>query len=418
MWFVAIFLSIYALMNVYVFLRVRWAFPQMGKLQVAAGAFLALMIVAPLAVRYLGRHGYERLDSTLSLGTFSWLAIVFWFFSMGIVVELWNLGTKLGGAYLPWASKLQLPPLFAFCLISAVVAMAFVAASFEAQDIRIETVRINTPKLPAGARPLLIAQISDMHLGGGTGKRRLRKVIELIKEAKPDILIATGDMIDQPYDALREEAAMLAEIKLPLPDRKFAIYGNHEHYVERDGATNEARKFHEAAGFHILVPDHSLAARPAASPMAAAPRITGGSFEFGVTMPGTSPNTLSGDGAITIIGLDDPGYQPLGHSPDGKEQSLLALARQGSFIILLKHRPDVEDDSLGKFDLQMSGHTHGGQIFPFSAVTGLIYKYGRGLYELPNGSKLYTNRGAGTWGPPLRLGARPEVTIFEIQGTK
>jgi predicted MPP superfamily phosphohydrolase len=78
----------------------------------------------------------------------------------------------------------------------------------------------------------------------------------------------------------------------------------------------------------------------------------------------------------------------------------------------------LEETSFGKFDLQMSGHTHGGQIFPFSAVTGLIYKYARGLYDLPKGSKIYVSRGSGTWGPPLRLGARPEVTIFEIQGTR
>jgi predicted MPP superfamily phosphohydrolase len=291
-----------------------------------------------------------------------------------------------------------------------------VAASFEAQDIEIETVRIDTPKLPVGARPLLIAQISDMHLGGGTGDRRLKKAISLIKQANPDILIATGDMIDLPYDALRKEAAMLAEIKPPLG--KFAIYGNHEHYVERDGATNEARKFHVNAGFTILVPDQSPSARPAASLASTAPGITGGAWEFGFTMPGTEPKGPGDFGRLMIVGLDDPGYQPLGHSPDGKEQGLLALAHQGDFIILLKHRPDVQDASLGKFDLQMSGHTHGGQIFPFSAVTGLIYKYARGLYQLPKGSWIYTSRGTGTWGPPLRLGARPEVTIFEIQGTK
>jgi predicted MPP superfamily phosphohydrolase len=410
MWFAVIFFGIYTLMNLYVFMRVRWAFPQMGKLQIAVGAFLLVMAFAPLAARYIGRHGYERLGSPVSVVTFSWLAIIFWFFSMGLVVELWNLGTRLGSVYLPWASRLHLPPLPAFALIVTVVVLAFVAATFEAQDIRIETIRINTPKLPAGARPLLIAQISDMHLGGGTGDRRLKKAIELIKEANPDILIATGDMIDQPYEALRAEAAMLAEIKPPLG--KFAIYGNHEHYVEPEGRTSEARKFHLAAGFEILVPDQGHAPTLPGAP------LPGGSREFAVTMPGTNPGSPGGDGALTIIGLDDPGYQPLGHAPDGTEQNLLALANQGNFIILLKHRPDVEESSLGKFDLQMSGHTHGGQIFPFSAVTGLIYKYGRGLYQLPNGSKIYTNRGAGTWGPPLRLGASPEVALFEIQGTR
>jgi predicted MPP superfamily phosphohydrolase len=409
MWFAVIFFGIYALMNAYVFLRVRWAFPQLGKLQIAVGAFLLLMIVAPLVARYVG-HSYQKLGLVLNTGAFTWLAIVFWFCSMGLAVELWNVATRLGGAYLPWASNLRLPPLFAFCLIIAVVATAFVVASFEAQDIRIETVRINTPKLPAGRRPLLIAQITDVHLGGGTGDRRLKKALELIKRANPDILIATGDMIDQPYAALHEEAAMIAEIKPPLG--KFAIYGNHEHYVEPGGRTDEARKFHLAAGFDILTPDQGQSARAPGAP------IPGGSTRLAVTLPGMDSKTPSDPGELTIIGLDDPGYQPLGHSADGTEQDLLASAHPGDFVILLKHRPDLEETSFGKFDLQMSGHTHGGQIFPFSAVTGLIYKYARGLYDLPKGSKIYVSRGSGTWGPPLRLGARPEVTIFEIQGTR
>jgi len=82
--------------------------------------------------------------------------------------------------------------------------------------------------------------------------------------------------------------------------------------------------------------------------------------------------------------------------------------------ILLKHRPIVSKDALGAFDLQLSGHTHAGQILPFSLITRLYFPYHRGLYHLQKGSALYVSRGTGTWGPPIRIGSDPEVTIIDV----
>lgn len=84
------------------------------------------------------------------------------------------------------------------------------------------------------------------------------------------------------------------------------------------------------------------------------------------------------------------------------------------FTLILKHRPLVESESLGRFDLQLSGHTHGGQIFPFSLITEIFYDNQSGLATLDKGSLLYVSRGAGTWGPPMRLLAAPHVTVIEL----
>ena len=80
--------------------------------------------------------------------------------------------------------------------------------------------------------------------------------------------------------------------------------------------------------------------------------------------------------------------------------------------MLLKHKPLIRQQSLGRFDLQLSGHTHGGQISPFNLITKAIFGRYRGLYDLGQGSKLYVCKGAGTWGPPIRLFAQPEVTVI------
>jgi hypothetical protein len=104
----------------------------------------------------------------------------------------------------------------------------------------------------------------------------------------------------------------------------------------------------------------------------------------------------------------------LGLSTVVSEKSLLSSSSAKLFTLLLKHRPEVDKKAAGLFDLQLSGHIHGGQIFPFRYVTDLVYPYGTGFFNLSNYGHLYVNRGSGTWGPPIRFLAPPEVTIIDL----
>jgi hypothetical protein len=104
----------------------------------------------------------------------------------------------------------------------------------------------------------------------------------------------------------------------------------------------------------------------------------------------------------------------MGEECRSDENVALPHSTNRPFTIFLKHQPDASR-SMGRFDLQLSGHTHGGQVFPFQFYVWLFYPNFRGLHVLPDGSQLYTNPGLGTWGPPIRVFARPEVTLFVIQ---
>ena len=117
---------------------------------------------------------------------------------------------------------------------------------------------------------------------------------------------------------------------------------------------------------------------------------------------------------MTIVGVDDPAGSGLRKSDGEIERELLGKAPADRFTLLLKHRPDVEKDSAGLFDLQLSGHVHKGQVFPFRLFTRLFYPMYAGFYELSTGSHLYVSRGTGTWGPPIRFLAPPEVTLIEL----
>jgi len=114
-----------------------------------------------------------------------------------------------------------------------------------------------------------------------------------------------------------------------------------------------------------------------------------------------------------VVGLDDPAAGRFGSFNDA-EQLLLSAAPRDRFVMLLKHRPVVNKESIGKFDLQLSGHVHKGQIAPFNLLTWIQFPVRAGLNRLPHNSYLYVNRGTGTWGPPMRFLAPPEVTVIDL----
>jgi predicted MPP superfamily phosphohydrolase len=117
-----------------------------------------------------------------------------------------------------------------------------------------------------------------------------------------------------------------------------------------------------------------------------------------------------------LAGVDDPGLARAGGGAARLDENacLPPAGPRSEFVVLLKHQPRVAPGSLGRFDLQLSGHSHRGQIFPFVAVIASIYRHFSGLYELGDGSWLYVSRGTGTWGPPLRFLSPPEVAAVTL----
>jgi len=118
---------------------------------------------------------------------------------------------------------------------------------------------------------------------------------------------------------------------------------------------------------------------------------------------------------MTIAGVDDIAGMPFHLAKVVDEVSLLQGNGQRRFTLLLKHRPIVDQRSVGHFDLQLSGHTHKGQIFPFTLVVKAFFPYAAGRFDLGADSLLYTSRGTGTWGPPIRFLAPPEITLIEVR---
>jgi uncharacterized protein len=372
--FLLIYLTIYSLAHAYAFHKIKMAFPLGRRGHIGIILFMAVMIAAPLVVRLAEQRGFEVGARVLSYAGYTWMGLLFLFVVLTSVVAIirWTILKATTKARQQPAGVWITPRRLMTIQIFLVLAL-YGYGLFEAADIRLEQVEISNPKIPASPGRIRIVQISDVHLGLIVREGRLKRILAKIQEAHPDILVSTGDLVDGQLNHLTEEATLLAALKPALG--KFAITGNHEFYAGLQNALDFTRQ----SGFTML-------------------------RQQGIST-----------GGINFVGVDDHALNARGKGAmQSRERDILLAQPTNSFTVLLKHRPDIAPESLGHFDLQLSGHTHKGQIFPFNLLTWLAYPQQAGhLTKLVSGF-LYVCRGTGTWGPPIRLLAPPEITIIDL----
>ncbi len=371
--FFLIIFSIYGGMHVYAFFQARAALGFGAAAGIPLALYMLLMTFAPFLVRLLERHDYELPARIFSYIAYCWMAVLFLYFCISLVLQAANLAAHVAGLIsrsshlsFTFSSKLSF-------LVAVVLSLAIcIHGYFEALDIQTERVTIETAKLPAGVKRLKIVQISDVHLGLIVRGERLSRIMEIVKAEKPDIFVSTGDLVDAQINRMTGMSDLLLQVRAPYGN--YAITGNHEYYA----GLKQALEFTKHAGFTLL------------------------------------RGEAVSNGVINIIGVDDPTGLQLHMDEKKSEIALLTGLPKNRFTLLLKHRPSVDPDSANLFDLQLSGHTHRGQIFPFTYISKLAYPMNNGRFQLSSGSVLYVSRGSGTWGPPVRFLSPPEVTVIEL----
>ena len=242
----------------------------------------------------------------------------------------------------------------------------------------IEEVPIAVRGWPRALDGYVIAQVSDIHVGAFVHDRELEEGFELVRRIKPDLVIATGDLVDN--DARRIGDLIVRLVGVDARDGAYAVLGNHDHYAGPDAVAAAFQR----SGVRLLH-NENVHIRP-------------------------------GDGGgFALLGVDDlqgrRGRDPGFDGPDlGRA---LAGLRPELPRILLAHQPKYFLESQGRVSLQLSGHTHGGQINPGFRPAAAVMEFVAGRYDRA-GSSLYVNRGFGTSGPPARVAAPPEVTKLII----
>ena len=240
---------------------------------------------------------------------------------------------------------------------------------------RLDRVQIPLAKLPRAMDGTRLAVVSDIHLGPLTGSNHARRIVDLINSVDADVVCIVGDLVDGSVAELGRSAAPLADIQ--SRQGAYFVTGNHEYY----------------SGFQEWVAEVArLGVRP---------------------LRNERLEIATRGGVFDLAGVNDPGGAEVGDAPDFDR----ALGDRDSTrpVVLMAHQPVVARDAARYgVDLQVSGHTHGGQMVPFNLLVGIEQPVVSGLGRV-DGVPVYVTNGAGFWGPPVRVGAPPQVSLIELR---
>lgn len=371
--FLAVALSILAGLHAYVWWRVvrtpEWPswLSRMGGASLALGAFTML-----LGFMVARGDPTARFRAPIAALGFSWLGVVFLLLTAiacwDVLLLLWRLSSATA---IDPERRLFLWRLASGLSIFATVGLSSVALWRGLQAPRVHHVPMTLSRWPRDFPKFRLVQLSDIHVGPTIGAGFLGEVVAQVNALQPDLIAITGDLVDGPVRDLASQVAPLADLR--ATHGTFFVTGNHEYYSGAAAWTAHLRTL----GIHVL--DNSCV-------------------------------EVSG---FCLAGVPDV------HAPRfGGDRPDVALAvaqrRDGLATILLAHRPRMaQHASAHGVDLQLSGHTHGGQIWPFGLWVRFTEPYLQGLHQHA-GTQVYVSPGTGYWGPPMRLGTHSEITLFEI----
>jgi uncharacterized protein len=308
----------------------------------------------------------------LVLATYGWLGTAYYVLLFLVVFDvIRGLATWIGA---PVPGDARARAIVAVALGLAVAMVGFVQAR---RGPVVESLTIRLAGWPRSLAGLRIVQITDVHLGSLPPAGYLARVVDQANALAPDLVAVTGDLIEERVSHFRHELAPLARLRPALGT--YFVTGNHDYYAGIAAVIDEVTRL----GARVLRNERI--------------RIT------------------RGDASFDLAGVDDPtGVAYAGHGP--RYEDALGNRIERAPLILLAHDPRAVRESAGYgVALQLSGHTHGGQIWPGAYFVRPWAPYLRGLYRLGNGTQLYVSRGTGNLGLPMRFPTRAELTLIELQ---
>lgn len=383
----AIILSVYGIGYSYIGWRLIIPFQLQSPYKQFAWIGLALMFLIPFSTFIVMRFAEKYSDAVSWIGYISLGFLSFVFVTLLFRDITWMLG--FGGQKL-FSLFSSSPQTFdaakrEFLLQTTNLGVLGVAGTLTAYGVYearkkpgIVNVEIPIAKLPKEFDGFRIVQISDIHAGLTIKRDFIETIAEEVKNLSPDLIAFTGDMADGSVPHLKNDLEPLANVY--APHGKFFITGNHEYYSGVEQWVTHARDM----GYDVLMNEHRL-----------------------VTKNGAS---------FVLAGVTD--YSGGGFSPAHKSDPAKALngAPKELAKILLAHQPrtlfHVNDLDL---DLVLMGHTHGGQFFPWNLVATIGQPFIKGLNKYNDRTWAYVSKGTGYWGPPVRVGARSEITVLTLK---
>lgn len=301
-----------------------------------------------------------------------WLAYMLYLFLVIFVIDIIRFFDYFFH-FLPPVSAMQ--RLTAGIIVLASVSVLVIAGHWNALSTRVREINLTIPKNVKGDPRMKVLMVSDIHLGALIGDNMERKMIGIIKNQNPDLVLLCGDMVDGDIgEVLRKNLGRhIQEIKTPMG--VYAIPGNHE-YI---GGIQKTLPYLKSININVL-----------------------------------RDQIIVLSNGVQLVGRDDRDSQRMG---DGGRKSLPELMKgvdKSYPVIVLNHQPfNLGEAEQQGVDLHLSGHTHNGQLWPLNYMTEAIFEISWGFLKKGN-SNFYVSSGFGTWGPPVRIGNTPEVVVFNL----
>lgn len=351
-----------------------------------AWAALGVLFLLPVGSTFLMRYA-ERLTEPLSWAAYVGLGFLSLVFTLLLVRDLLGLGslgvekllTLLRGGSTPLPNPSRREFLLQMTNLG-VLGLAGLSTAYGIYEARRKPgiVRLTIPlkDLPEAFEGFRIVQITDIHAGLTVKRDWIETIVREVQQLKPDLIAFTGDLADGSVPHLRDDVAPFGDLEAPYG--KFFVTGNHEYYSGVEPWVEEVRRL----GYDVLNNEHRQIHRNGAS--------------------------------FVLAGVTD--YSGGQFLPSHRSDPVAAVQRApaDSTKILLAHQPrTLYETKTAEFDLILSGHTHGGQFFPWNLVATIGQPFIKGLHN-QNGTWIYVSKGTGYWGPPLRLGARSEITLVTL----
>jgi uncharacterized protein len=342
-------------------------------------AAVGLALMTPLGL-FVSRSLPRLPARIVSVAVFGWMGIAFVLLSALLVSELVRAGfhgvALAQGRVVDAERRTFLARAIAGGVGLIAVGFAGVGAAGVLGAVGVQPVRVALARWPGALAGYRIVQLTDLHIGPTLGRDWLHDVVARTNALEPDLVVITGDLVDGSVDTLREHTAPLADLR--ARHGVFFVTGNHDYYSGADAWVAELTRL----GVRVL--------RNERVPIGDA----GAEFDLAGVEDWAARNRGGGRAADLARALE-------GREPERA-------------VVLLAHQPKqiVEAAAMG-VGLQLSGHTHGGQIFPWNFLVRLDQPYIAGLSRHGD-TQIYVSRGTGYWGPPMRVGAPSEITLLEV----
>ena len=367
--FKIILLSIFIILNAYIYFRVRNVLPDLCWVKIVYNLFFAAIVgIFMYCVIFIEQISALTFTHIMNYAV-TWILIIFYLMLILSLVDIVNILNKYFN-FLPFKpNQIEIKRIIILSAF-AIIALILVWGRYNFSNKKVETLSININK-KAKVENLKIVAASDLHLGYSIDKKQLKEIVDLINVQNPDIILLAGDIIDRNLEPLINQNMKEELLQLKAPLGVYGIIGNHECY---GGETKQIVDYFELSG---------------------------------ITMLQDSAVLLEND--IYIVGRNDKMIK----ARKTIDELVENIDKQKP-VILLDHQPfNLEYAQKNEIDLQLSGHTHGGQIFPFTLITKLTYEKHHGYLKKGN-THYYISSGVSGWGPKLRIGSQCEIAVITL----